>query len=159
MLEQMAQNMQRYRRDFEGGYTEKTFALIEKGLPVGSVDIGYYGPYFFSENDIRYLSALNRLLLWSAAVCALFAMLLGIYMAKRLTQPIQTATVTAKKIAQGDFNGRIYDKSGTTEIAELTQTINTLAETLGRQETLRKRLTADVAHELRTAARNAAEPS
>lgn len=37
---------------------------------------------------------------------------------------------------------------------ELTQAINTLADTLARQETLRKRLTADVAHELRTPTAN-----
>ena len=40
--------------------------------------------------------------------------------------------------------------SNTIEIDELTSTINDLAEGLANQEKLRRRLTADVAHELRT---------
>jgi len=53
-------------------------------------------------------------------------------------------------ISRGYYGSRIEEKSGTKEIAQLTETINNLAETLENQENLRKRLTADVAHELRT---------
>lgn len=150
MLEHMSQNMESYNPNFEGAYTEQTFPLISDSATIGSVDIGYYGPYFYSDNDIRYLGALNNLLLWAAAISALFAMLLGVYMAKRLTRPIQNVIAAARQIAKGDFDSRVDEKSDTIEIIELTTTINSLAETLGKQEALRKRLTGDVAHELRT---------
>ena len=48
------------------------------------------------------------------------------------------------------MTARIDEKSSTKEIVELTDSVNSLAQTLGKQEILRKRLTADVAHELRT---------
>jgi signal transduction histidine kinase len=117
---------------------------------VGTATIGYYGPYFFNDGDLKFLAALNSLLLWAAAACALASLAFGIFMARRLTRPIDRVVGAARLIAQGDYAGRIKQQSGTTEIVELTDSINSLAETLGEQDALRKRLTADVAHELRT---------
>lgn len=150
MIEHMAQNMQSLNPNFNGAYTEQTFPLLSNGQKVGSVDIGYYGPYYYSDSDMKYLSALNQLLIWAGVICALLAMLLGLTMSRRLTKPIHNVIGTARKIAQGDYGDRVKETSSTTEIIELTLTINSLAETLGTQEVLRKRLTADVAHELRT---------
>ncbi len=50
----------------------------------------------------------------------------------------------------GNLNIRSNIKSNTTEIQELSNSINYLAETLQQQEALRKRLTSDMAHEIRT---------
>lgn len=150
MLEDMAKNMQRISPGFEGGYTEQSFSLISEDIVIGSVDIGFYGPYYYSDNDVQYLKTLNNLLIWTAVVCAMIAMLLGAVMAKHLTTPIGHVIATAKKIAKGEYLDRIREKSSTTEIIELTGSINALADSLEQQERLRKRLTGDVAHELRT---------
>ena len=56
----------------------------------------------------------------------------------------------AGQISKGNFGERISEKSNTKEISQLTGTINNLAETMEKQEELRKRMAADVAHELRT---------
>jgi signal transduction histidine kinase len=64
--------------------------------------------------------------------------------------PISRVIKTAQMISKGYFNDRITETTNTKEILQLTTTINDLGETLQKQETLRKRLTADVAHELRT---------
>jgi two-component system sensor histidine kinase BaeS len=150
ILKNMSENMQTYNTGFQGGYEEREYAVDVGGVTVGSVAVGYYGPYFYSDLDIQYLGALNNLLLWAAlgslAVCLVF----GAFMAKRLTSPIARVVKTTGMIAKGDFNDRIDEKSTTKEIVELTDSVNTLAQTLGKQEALRKRLTADVAHELRT---------
>jgi signal transduction histidine kinase len=71
-------------------------------------------------------------------------------MAKRLTQPIASVIDTAGRIAKGDLGSRITEQSTTREIAELTSSVNSMAQELSDKELLRKRLTADVAHELRT---------
>ncbi|MGE5495417.1 MAG: ATP-binding protein [Burkholderiales bacterium] len=150
ILKNMSENMQSYNTGFQGGYEEREYAVDVGGVTVGRVAVGYYGPYFYSDLDIQYLGALNSLLLWAAlgslAVCLVF----GAYMAKRLTSPIARVVKATGGIAKGDFNDRIDEKSTTKEIIELTDSVNTLAQTLGKQEALRKRLTADVAHELRT---------
>ncbi|NLT97535.1 MAG: HAMP domain-containing histidine kinase [Christensenellaceae bacterium] len=150
ILKNMAENMRSYNTGFKGGYEEREFAVDAGGAAAGKVAVGYYGPYFYSDLDIQFLGTLNSLLLWAAlgsvAVCLVF----GAYMARRLTNPIARVVKAAGRIAKGDFNDRIDEESSTKEIAELTDSINTLAQTLGSQEALRKRLTADVAHELRT---------
>jgi signal transduction histidine kinase len=150
LLVHMSENMKSYFRDFKGGYTEKRYPLTVGGENVATVTIGYYGPYFFSDSDLNFIATLNRLLIWAAFVSALAALGTGLFMARRLTRPIVHVVKAAKRISTGDFSDRVSQKSGTTEIVELTDAINSLAETLGEQDSMRKRLTADVAHELRT---------
>ncbi|HRU41802.1 MAG TPA: ATP-binding protein, partial [Candidatus Diapherotrites archaeon] len=74
----------------------------------------------------------------------------GSIMSRRITMPITRVINTARMIAKGYFGDRSYEQTSTKEISQLTDTINDLAETLETQEKLRKRLTGDVAHELRT---------
>lgn len=150
MLQNMAENMESRNPSFNGGYTEKDYAITVSNTVVGNVTIGYYGPYFYTDNDISFLNTLNKLLLLATAIAGIISIILGSYMAKRLTGPISRVIKTAEQISEGNFNCRVNEASNTYEIIELTGAINTLAEDLGKQETLRKRLTADVAHELRT---------
>ena len=150
MLKNMADIMKDQNASFNGGYTEKNYQLITNNRNVGTVAIGYYGPYFYTDNDISFLKTLNKLLLLATAFAGILSLMLGTYMAKRLSSPISKVIRTAEEIADGKYDSRASDFSNTLEMDELTNTINKLAETLGKQETLRKRLTADVAHELRT---------
>lgn len=150
MLQNMAENMERQSAGFNGGYTEKNYLLTVDNAAAGNVTIGYYGPYFYTDNDISFLNTLNKLLLLATAIAGILSLILGTYMARRLTGPISRVIKTAEQISEGNFNDRVNEVSNTIEIVELAGAINTLAEDLGKQETLRKRLTADVAHELRT---------
>ncbi len=150
MLMHMAENMKQYNQSFSGGYEEKDYPLTQNGRTIGTARIGYYGPYFYSDGDLDFIRTLNRLLWAAAAVAMLAALAFGTLMSRQLTYPISRVINTARQIAKGNFSTRVVVKSNTREIGELTSTINTLAESLGNQEKLRKRLTADVAHELRT---------
>lgn len=150
MLQHMAMNMESYNQNFQGAYQEETYPIEVNGQKVASVDVGYYGPYFYSDTDIQFLKGLNTFLLIAAGVALLACLLLGTFMAKRLTQPIASVIDTAGRIAKGDLGSRITEQSSTREISELTDSVNSMAQELSDQELLRKRLTADVAHELRT---------
>lgn len=150
LIAHMAGNMKSYSGNFKGGYTEKQYPLVAGGKNVGTATVGYYGPYYFTDSDLNFIATLNRLLIWAAAGSALIALAIGLLMARWLATPIVNVVRTAKRIAMGDYKDRVSQKSSTTEIVDLTRTINSLAETLGEQDALRKRLTADVAHELRT---------
>ena len=154
MLQGLAENMQGYNAGFSGGYEEKTFPLTAAEKEVGSVTIGYYGPYYYTDNDINFLNSLNKLLLIGTVIAALISFVLGAFMARWLASPISRVIRTAGQISQGKYGDRIREASNTKEIVELTQAINTLADSLAKQESLRKRLTADVAHELRTPTAN-----
>lgn len=150
MLMNMAENMHQYNPTFKGGYEEKEYPLVNGSTLVGTLQLGYYGPFFYTDSDIDFLTTLNRLL-WGAAIFALLAALgLATWMSRQLTNPISRVVNTARLIAHGNFSNRVDIESDTKEMTELTSTINRLADTLGTQENLRKQLTADVAHELRT---------
>jgi Signal transduction histidine kinase len=150
ILEHMAQNMANHNPNFKGGYVEKSYPILNNFKQVGTVDIGYYGPYYFNDNDLAFISTLNKLLIGVGIFSLILALFLGGIMARRLSMPISKVIASAKQISKGYFDDRITYKSSTIEIDELTTTINNLAETLEKHENLRKRLTADVAHELRT---------
>lgn len=150
MLSRMAQNMSNRYPNWEGGYVEDIYPVTNKLSKVGSVVIGYYGPYYFNDSDLGFINTINRLIMGVGVLSLILSLILGSVMSRRLSTPISRAITTAHMISKGYFGDRIIEKSSTKETAQLTETINNLAETLEKQEVLRKQLTADVAHELRT---------
>jgi signal transduction histidine kinase len=150
IIQNMSQIMEQHYNNFQGGYEEKEYPITIEGQVVGTTVVGYYGPYFYTESDIQFLNTLNKLLKVAAGMAMLLALGLGFILARQLSNPIKRVTAAARQIADGNLKERVAEKSTTTEIVELTDTVNSLADSLEKQETLRKRLTADVAHELRT---------
>jgi len=94
-------------------------------------------------------NAIGRFLIWGACVAIAVALLLTFFLSRRISAPIRALTVTARKLGQGDFSQRVQVKDKS-EVGELAQTFNSMAGDLERAEQLRRNLTADVAHELRT---------
>lgn len=150
MLYHMSQNMFSRYPDWEGGLFESSYPIIYGGEKVGTVDIGYYGPFYFDEDDLAFIEALNRIFISVGVFSLILAFLFGSIISKRITTPITRVINSAQMIAKGYFGDRSHVNSNTKEISQLTDTINELASTLETQEKLRKRLTGDVAHELRT---------
>lgn len=154
LCKQMIAHMSDYMRsrypNFKGGYEEKKYDLIDNGENIGSVIIGYYGPFYFTENDSAFIESLNDLLLGIAFVALIITLILGSLMARHISTPITKTIKAAEEISKGNYSDRIKNKSNTTEINNLINTTNNLAQTLENQDMLRKRLTSDVAHELRT---------
>ena len=150
MLQSMADTMQSRYSNFEGAYEEKTYAVTAGGVAAGSVTVGYYGPFYFSENDALFLDTLNNALIIIGVLSLAAAVTVGVYMARRLSRPITQTAGAAMRIAAGDYSVKIEDSSRTREMAGLTDAVNSLSDKLAGQDALRRRLTADVAHELRT---------
>ncbi len=150
MITHMAQNMSSRYSNWKGGYVENKYAVTYELNQVGTVEIGYYGPYYFNDTDLAFINTLNNLLMIVGIFSLFLSLLIGTLMARWLARPISRVISTAQMIAKGYFGDRSTVKSSTKEIYQLTETVNNLAETLEKQEILRKRLTADVAHELRT---------
>lgn len=134
----------------DGALTTKVFDAMDGSEKIGTVNVKYPGPYFFSEGDFNFLDALNRILILTAIFTLFVSLLAGFYIARRLSRPILTTAETARKISEGDYDVRIGEETNTIELDRLIGAINQLGESLKNQEDLRKQLTADVAHELRT---------
>ena len=125
----------------------------------GTVTIETYGPYFYSETEARFLSTINWLLLVVGIALIGISIVISAFLSRTIAKPILTAGKAAQKIAQiySENTGlqnrpviRIPDQYKTKELAELSRSINTLAEELEEGERRQKQLVSDVAHELRT---------
>lgn len=150
MIDHMENNMSKYYGGDSGKYEEKLYEVYNGNKRIGNLKIGYYGPFYYNDNDIAFINALNKILLGVGIVSLVLSILLGLFMAKMLSDPISRVVKAAQNIANGFFDNRITEKSETTEIELLISTINELTETLENQKNLRKRMSADIAHELRT---------
>jgi signal transduction histidine kinase len=84
-----------------------------------------------------------------ATVALLFAAGLCYWMTRRILAPLEQMTVSAERIAVGDYGCRIEARSRD-ELADLSRAFNRMAESLAHMEQLRKNMVVDVAHELRT---------
>ncbi len=150
IIEHTTQNVISRYPNVKNTYTEVPYAVNYNHAKVGVVEIGSYGPYYLSDNDLSFINTLNKLLIGVGVFSLFFSLVLGSIMARRLSSPISRVISSAQSIAKGYFTDRISEKSTTKEICQLTTTINNLAETLEKQEVLRKKMSGDVAHELRT---------
>ncbi len=133
-----------------GSFQTSQYTLTQGGETVGTVSIKYYAPFFFSENDHRFLGTMNIAFLVIALLAAAFSVAAGSLLARRIARPVATTADIATQIARGNYDIRIESETKTKELRDLLSAVNHLASNLSEQERLRKRLTSDVAHELRT---------
>lgn len=137
-------------RKNHGSFTSHNYDLIQENKKIGSVSIRYYGPYFYSENDFAFINTFNIVLLVIGMISCIFSLIVGWFLARRISRPIVKTAEIAKHIANGNYNIRFESKTKAKELDNLVFAVNSLASDLEKQENLRKQLTTNVAHELRT---------
>ncbi|MDR1574126.1 MAG: HAMP domain-containing protein [Clostridiales Family XIII bacterium] len=133
-----------------GEFALRSYDLMQNGRKIGSATLRYYGPFFLSESDFSFLFALNAILIGIGALSLAFSFVIGRFPAQRIARPIRKTADIARQIAAGRYDVRFESRTKTPELQDLVSAINHLASALAAQERLRKQLTADVAHELRT---------
>jgi len=82
-------------------------------------------------------------------VAILLASCIGFLFARGLVRPINRMSKTATAITEGDLSARTGLR-GEDEISRLGETFDEMAEAVEKDRELERRLTTDVAHELRT---------
>lgn len=148
VMDEISSRMEKAKRG--GGFVSQSYDIDRAGRIVGSVSITYYGPYFFSENDFQFINTLNSVLLVIGILAGIFSVIAGSLLARRIARPVTKTVDIAKQIAQGNYELRFEGETNTRELNDLVRAVNQLSCALSEQENLRRRLTADVAHELRT---------
>ncbi len=78
-----------------------------------------------------------------------FSVLSGLYFVRSIVGPIREIEAGAAQISKGEFGVRVSN-SYNDEIGELRQTINNMAEELGRSDEIKNDFISSVSHELRT---------
>lgn len=97
----------------------------------------------------RYLAHVDLALGVAAAVMVAVALALGLLLARVITRPVRELTAAAQRIASGDLDQRVPVRSRD-ELGMLARQFNHMSADLARAIQLRRQMTADVAHDLRT---------
>lgn len=123
--------------------------IIASGEQVGTLEVRFpaVGGLAVAE---QLGDALTRNVLTAAGLAALLALVAAGFVANRLTRPLARLTGTVEAVAAGDRDVRSHATDAPGELGTLARAVDRMADTLERQDELRRALVADVAHELRT---------
>lgn len=101
------------------------------------------------DRESRSLASLDRSLLAAGSVTTVVALVAGLGTGVRLGRRATAAARTAERIAAGDLDARVRP-AGRDEISRLAASVDTMADALGARLEAERRVTADIAHDLRT---------
>ncbi len=116
---------------------------------MGQMMGGGFGSIMMGPFETEFLSAIRRSL-WIAGVIAVAAAGgIAILFSRQITAPLRRLSVAAARVQQGDLSQRVASKS-TDEVGILTSTFNGMVESLDQNQEARRKLMADLAHEMGT---------
>lgn len=154
IMDNILLRMSENKPELDGKFVTYSYELERNGNLNGVLEISYYTPYYMNENEFQFIQALNRILFIVGVVSVIIAAFLGVLIARRITDPISGVITATKKLSEGDYSVRVDTSLKEHETYELAEAINSMAGTLQEQEYLRRQLTDDIAHELRTPVTN-----
>lgn len=96
-----------------------------------------------------FLTSVHQSLLWVGLFMILISMVVCYVFAKNFTRPLLRLNDITEQIRNGKY-GASVDIQRQDEIGMLASSINTMSEQLKKNESLRRQLFANIAHELRT---------
>jgi two-component system sensor histidine kinase BaeS len=128
---------------------QATRPILVEGRRIGTVSVRFTSAGL-SAADSALQDGLWRAIAGAAGAAALLALLTGLTVARRITRPVGRLISVARAMAGGDRAARVGRVPAPGELGELATAFDQMADTLARQEQLRRDLVADVAHELRT---------
>lgn len=129
---------------------ESAPVIDRMGNEVGTVRVWAFGSeQFLTQNDIAFRANSYRAIFIAAIVAVMLALILGFMFSRGLVNPVRKVAATAERIKNGDLSARTK-LVGNDEISQLGEIFDAMANSLEKDRELERRLTTDVAHELRT---------
>jgi signal transduction histidine kinase len=106
-------------------------------------------PPKLDPREQRYLDRMNQALLIGAAGAGASALLIGIVLSGYFLRPLAELTQAISAMKHGNLNQQVKVHTQD-ELGVLGQTFNQMSAEIHRVNQLRKQMTADIAHDLRT---------
>jgi signal transduction histidine kinase len=103
----------------------------------------------FGTLEQDFLQRMRVALVLGALGATLFALLLGILLARTIAQPVRELTGATRRMAQGELGVQVPVRAND-ELGELSASFNQMSSDLSRATQARRQMTADIAHDLRT---------
>jgi len=124
-----------------GGLVPGIVAMADTGVTVEQSPV----PVEIQED---YEKALTGALVVATAIGLVIALALGFWFTRRLLSTLNEVKDGASRLASGHYDTRV-SLPKEAELADLAESVNTLANSLHRTEQTRARLVSDLAHEIR----------
>jgi signal transduction histidine kinase len=96
-----------------------------------------------------FRNRVNQAIALGALGATLFALLLGVLLARTISRPVQELTEATQAVARGALGHQVPVRTQD-ELGELAKSFNLMSADLAQASQLRRQMTADIAHELRT---------
>ncbi len=106
-------------------------------------------PFRLTPVEQTYLNRTNQALWLAALGAVLVALVMGIFLARSFARPLRALTSAAHRMAEGELDQEVR-VSSRDEIGQLTQAFNSMSTAVSKANALRRQMTADIAHDLRT---------
>jgi signal transduction histidine kinase len=129
--------------------------VLANATPIqsGGVTVGWLvvpeDAFARTRGEERFLGQLNTALIFGSLGAAALSILLGTLLARSLTRPLQDLTEATRAVADGDLQRQVPVRSKD-EVGTLAESFNRMSAALNRSQRLRRQMTADIAHDLRT---------
>jgi two-component system sensor histidine kinase BaeS len=121
------------------------YGLFLAGTQIGTLEVRPLQP----ARETLFVRRADRFLILSIAIVGGLAVIVSLLFSRRLTRPIKDLSLAAGDISTGKLDRRV-EADRRDELGDLAGAFNRMASDLERHESLRRKLIADVAHELRT---------
>ena len=123
---------------------------LSDGTVVGQVRLWVFGSdALLGKADTAFRDRTFNAMFTASIAAVIISILIGIFVSRMLTNPLRRITGTAKQIRDGDLSARTGLR-GDDEIDRLGETFDEMATSLEKDLKHERRITSDVAHELRT---------
>ncbi len=121
------------------------YDLFLAGRQIGTLEVRPLQPV----RETLFVRRADGFLILSIAIVGGLAVIVSLLFSRRLTRPIKDLSLAVADISTGKL-GRRVEADRRDELGDLAGAFNRMATDLERHESLRRKLIADVAHELRT---------
>ena len=148
----------KYKNDFyDSNVLEKTYKLIN---PLSDAKTLIYARKYNEDITIFVnasleplddsVSILSNQLIIVTFIVVVLAFIIGYFISKRISRPIEKMNENALKLANGNYDFKFDNNSKISEIDELANTLNYAKNELEQTDELRRDLLANVSHDLKT---------
>ena len=118
---------------------------------IGWLTIEMPGQGMLSVAQMEFLDEIRRTVVRVALLATGLALGVGIAISRVLVRPMRQLTEAAQAVAAGELGRQVpVNPRHASEITALAGAFNEMSQALAESEALRQRMTADIAHELRT---------
>ena len=126
----------------------KTYTLKVDGSIIGKLVAIY--PEGLIDDEYTFIQTIQLYILAAVCLTIVLAIVFSMIFSKKLTSGLKKLSFAAGELKQHNLAIRIPLSGLPTEVKQIAISLNKLAESLAKEEMLRKQFTGDLAHELRT---------